>query len=186
MLRYFAYGSNMLCSRLERRGVVLLDRGIPAQIDGYRLAFNKASKDGSSKANLMRESMSVSWGVLFRVREDSLGGLDEAERAPTHYRRESVTVETAGGKSEAMTYVAQPNKILSEPDTPWDWYVALILAGAATYAEIPREWLRTILERANPKSSQGAPCKGLPEAIQQLKSAGCEKWQKILTTDWRN
>jgi hypothetical protein len=51
-LAYFAYGSNMLRLRLLARNVVLLDQGQPAEAEGFKLVFIKASIDGSTKANL--------------------------------------------------------------------------------------------------------------------------------------
>ncbi len=48
---YFAYGSNMKAERLEKRIQPVRKIG-KAKLSGWRLKFDKASKDGSSKANL--------------------------------------------------------------------------------------------------------------------------------------
>ena len=52
-------------------------------------------------------------GVLFSVDPNSLAGLDAAEGAPGHYRSAPATVRTQHGDREAITYFAQPDKLLS-------------------------------------------------------------------------
>ena len=180
-LLYFAYGSNMLRARLEKRGVVLLDKGQAAQVSDYNLVFNKQSIDGSSKANLMHAPGVSSWGVLFSVSSDSLAGLDTAEGAPDHYGRAAVLVLTKQGKREAMTYLAQPNKILKVPDRPYDWYLALILAGANSHADLPAEWITILREVVQPKPDTKTPARNtFTEAVAQLKAAGHGNWKDLL------
>ena len=86
-LAYFAYGSNMLRLRLLARNVVLLDQGQPAVAEGFKLVFNKASIDGSTKANLAPATRERTWGVVFTLDPGSLNDLDKAEGAPDHYLR---------------------------------------------------------------------------------------------------
>jgi len=162
------------------RCVVLLDEGQAAKIRDYALAFNKRSKDGSSKANLMPETGATSWGVLFTVDGSSLEGLNNAEGAPNHYRSERVIVESLNGKCDAMVYFAQPDKLLTTPDSPWDWYLALILAGAKACPDIPLEWLKNIRQIGNSKISYGKPPKEFAEAVTQLRAAGYDRWQELL------
>src|SRR5438876_10120350 len=107
-LAYFAYGSNMLRERLLARRVVLLDSGQPACAEGYKLVFNKKSDDGSAKANIVADSGTKCWGILYSVDTDSLKELDEAEGAPDHYRRENISLKFTADEQRAMTYVAQP------------------------------------------------------------------------------
>ena len=180
-IAYFAYGSNMLRARLLDRGVLLLDEGQPAQVKDYNLVFNKKSDDGSSKANLMPAPGATSWGVLFSVSSKSLAGLDSAEGAPVHYRRETVTVCTEQGERQAMTYLAQPDKVLPVPDRPWDWYLALILAGGKSYPDIPSDWIKKLRQigQAKPYIKQ-PPSKSFTEAVAQLKAAGHARWQDLL------
>ena len=50
---YFAFGSNMLSKRLERRCSSARVRALAAA-PGYEVAFDKLSEDTSGKANLVR------------------------------------------------------------------------------------------------------------------------------------
>ena len=180
-IHYFAYGSNMLRARLDERGVVLLDEGQAAQVSDYNLVFNKRSIDGSSKANLMPAPGPNVWGVLFLVNSNSLDGLDDAEGAPGHYRRTTVSVRTPQGKREAMTYLAQPNKVLTVPDRPYDWYLALIIAGARACRGIPEEWITHLRQVGQSKPYNETPLRStFFAAIAQLKAAGHINWQDLL------
>jgi cation transport regulator ChaC len=180
-IRYFAYGSNMLRARLLSRGVVLFDKGQPAQIANHKLAFNKKSNDGSSKANLMPTAGVITWGILFSVDPKSLAGLDAAEGAPRHYRSDAATVRTQQGDLEVITYFAQSDKLLSISDRPWDWYLALIIAGAKACPGIPDEWIRYLLQIGAPKQSAAQPSTSFLQAVAQLKAAGHDRWQDLLT-----
>ena len=180
-IHYFAYGSNMLRARLEERGVVLLDEGQAAQVSDYNLVFNKQSIDGSSKANLMPAPGANAWGGLFLVNSNSLDGLDDAEGAPGHYRRATVTVIRQGEKCEAMTYLAHPNKILKVPARPYDWYLALILAGARACPGIPEEWITHLRQVGQCKPDNETPPRNtFIAAIAQLNAAGYANWQDLL------
>jgi hypothetical protein len=179
-IQYFAYGSNMLRERLLARQVVLLNSGQPAFVNGFKLLFNKKS-NGSSKANLVREVGSKTWGVLFSVNSENLDKLDDAEGAPIHYRREyDFAVRTESGHLTAMTYLAQPDKILTIPDSPYDWYLALIMAGGKACPGIPLEWVNHIRQIGNSKESHGQPQDKYAEAVAQLKTAGYDRWQELL------
>ena len=180
-IQYFAYGSNMLRARLLDRGVVLLDEGQPVQIANHKLVFNKKSDDGSSKANLMPAADVTTWGILFSVDPNSLSGLDAAEGAPMHYRRDAATVRTQQGDREAITYFAQSDKLLSISDRPWDWYLALIVAGARACPGIPDEWICYLMQIGAPKQSAPPPSTSFLQAVAQLKAAGYDRWQDLLT-----
>jgi gamma-glutamylcyclotransferase len=184
-LHYFAYGSNMLRARLIARDVLLLDHGQPGSANGYNLLFNKRSDDGSSKANLVAAPGEKTWGVLFAVEPNSLDDLDNAEGAPDHYRREyGLRVQTPAGEVEAMTYLAQPGKIQANPGHPYDWYLALILAGALANPAIPRRWLAHLRQIAQPIADpRQPPRRTCSEAITQLRAAGHENWQDLLNPE---
>jgi len=181
---YFAYGSNMLRERLLYRHVVLLDRGEAAQIDGHSLNFNKWSTkgpNGSSKANLVEQPGETSWGVLFSVDSNSLTDLRRAEGYPDHYREATIVVDLPTGPREAMVYLAQPGKVLPPPDRPcWDWYLALMLAGAKACPGVPPEWIKHLRQIASFKESHGQPVDDFTEAVAQLKAAGHQRWRDLL------
>jgi gamma-glutamylcyclotransferase (GGCT)/AIG2-like uncharacterized protein YtfP len=179
-LRYFAYGSNMLRERVIARSVVLLDRGQPACAEGYRLLFNKKSDDGSAKANIDRELGTNCWGVLYSVDASSLTDLDAAEAAPDHYRRENIFVKIGTAEQEATTYLAQPQKTLTIPERPYDWYLALILAGAKACSGMPSGWIAELRRIGQSKPDSKSPLrKTFTEAVAQLKTAGCGRWEDL-------
>ena len=127
---YFAYGSNMLTERLQDR-VPSAEPVSSATLPGRTLRFHKRSKDGSGKCNLApasEESASVH-GVLFDFASDDLSALDEAEHRGYGYERRRVHPQTPNGSVDAFAYVAQPAYI-DDALRPYDWYRALVTAGA--------------------------------------------------------
>lgn len=188
ILPYFAYGSNMLRERLIARGVKLAAKEQAAWIEDYRLVFNKKSKDASSKANLMPECGQKSYGVLFFVDKDSLDKLNLSEGAPTHYQKTTVPIRTETNSYEALIYLAQYDHLVSDQDPndlhlPWDWYLALILAGAQACSNMPEEWIYFLKEASQFKISANSQTQNLDyrvKAISQLKAAGHANWQSLL------
>ena len=83
---YFAYGSNMLTTRLRSRcpGAILAGR---ADADGYAVEFSKPSKDKSGKATLRQAAGGRTAGVLFEIPEAELGLLDSHEGVGSGYER---------------------------------------------------------------------------------------------------
>lgn len=126
---YFAYGSNMLTERLRER-VPSAQPLTSAHLPGRALRFHKRSIDGSGKCNLVdADRESVVHGVLFRVNPDELTALDEAEHRGRGYERCRVHPQTPNQTVEAFAYVAQPAYI-DDALLPYDWYKALVVAGA--------------------------------------------------------
>lgn len=98
-----------------------------AEVPGFTLRFDKRGLDGSGKATLIPAPDHVQ-GVLFRMSPADLAALDRAESAARGYdRHDSITIRHDGQALRAMTYLApQPVAGLK----PFDWYLALVLAGA--------------------------------------------------------
>jgi hypothetical protein len=127
---YFGYGSNMLTSRLQER----VPSGDPVRtgtLRGYALRFHKRSRDGSGKCNIVPSSDEDArvHGVVFDVSSADLRTLDEAEQRGRGYERRNVVVRGAESAIEAFAYVAQPAYV-DDALLPYDWYHALVLAGA--------------------------------------------------------
>ena len=143
---YFAYGSNMLTSRLtdHERAPSAVKVGIGYLI-GRRLTFDKLSQDGSGKCDAERtdsESDCV-YGVIFKINSKDEKKLDKAEGLNKGYKKETVTVSTNDGSINAMTYIAIKKEAALRP---YRWYKALTIAGAIEH-NLPCnyiEWLRTI------------------------------------------
>jgi len=127
-LVYFAYGSNMLRERLDARcpNVRLLGNAV---LDGHRLTFDQFSHvDGSGKGGIVPAPGERVPGVLWTLPPGDLPALDLAESAGRGYERAGVTVTRAGGGAvEAITY--RPIDLRGDL-RPWDWYLALVVAGA--------------------------------------------------------
>lgn len=128
-LCYFAYGSNLLTNRLKKRcpGAVPTKR---AYADDWTVEFSKPSKDCSGKATLRRKTGSRTPGMLFEIPEAEVCCLDKCEGVGKGYERcDTFSVRLAeGGKIvQVATYLATRTK----PDCkPYDWYLALVIAGA--------------------------------------------------------
>lgn len=146
---YFAYGSNLNLSRMEKR-TGTCPEGRVARLPGYRLAFNKraAAGDGKVYANVIPQQGSEVWGMAYRCQPEMLNQLDRYEGvAGGHYRRETVQVVAEDGTLiQAVTYVAG-SQYLGPEGSPPDWYLEHILQGAR-YHQIPEEYIQTILQLA--------------------------------------
>ena len=128
---YFAYGSNMLTERLKAD-----DRCPGARVCGCAFAegtiieFSKRSRDGSGKATLVRAAGQRTPGVLFKIPNREGSALDSAEGVSNgYYRCNAFPVHLFGSDAviKAVTYLAESPKANLKP---YDWYLALIIAGA--------------------------------------------------------
>lgn len=110
MNHYFAYGSNMNPARVAERGLLVSEaRG--ARLPGYRLTFNKMSRDhsGHGHANIEFEPRSFIEGVLYKLAHpDEILKMDPFERAPWNYGREIIEVHSGETTIWAWTYFANP------------------------------------------------------------------------------
>lgn len=134
---YFGYGSNMLTPRLRAR-VPSAEPVLTATLDGHVLRFHKRSRDGSGKCNVVPSSADDArvHGVVFDVSSADLRALDEAEQRGRGYERTDVVVEGPDAAVEAFAYVAQPAYV-DDALLPYDWYHALVLAGAREHGLSP-------------------------------------------------
>lgn len=156
---YFAYGSNMLPARLRARcpSAVLLG---PATAPGHHLRFWKPGMDGSAKATLVAGTGETP-GVLFHLDIGDLASLDRAEGAGRGYERvDRLAVRHGTSALQAVSYMATAPR---EGLPAFDWYLALVLAGALLH-DLPqdhREDLRRIAWRPDPLPDRPARIAGL-------------------------
>ncbi len=127
-LYIFAYGSNLLRSRIAARCPSVALHGIGYTT--YRsVLFDKRSDDGSGKANAAytgREEDRV-WGVLHTMSAPDLAKLDVHE---TGYAFEKIRVlRVDGTTTPAFTYVAH-EACRAQGLAPYDWYLAYVVNGA--------------------------------------------------------
>jgi gamma-glutamylcyclotransferase (GGCT)/AIG2-like uncharacterized protein YtfP len=160
---YFAYGSNMLTSRLKSRvpSAVVVGTG---HLEGYRLAFDKVSDNGSGTC-AMRVGTPEDrvHGVLFTVDAAQRSELDRHEGLGLGYQYRPITVTTVNGPCEAGAYWATS---IDETLRPFDWYRDLVLAGAIEH-NLPDayvEALRKVEVRADKDGSRAAANRTSPPA----------------------
>ncbi|MCO6184984.1 gamma-glutamylcyclotransferase family protein [Rhizobium sp. L1K21] len=124
---YFAYGSNMLTARLAARCPSARVVGA-AHAPGFGLAFAKRGMDLSGKATLVPQTAQSQPGVVFAIKNEERLFLDQAE-GPGYHRHDDFKVMLAGSDDEltCSTYIARD---ILPGLVPFDWYVALIMAGA--------------------------------------------------------
>lgn len=146
---YFAYGSNLLKERLAARCPNLVYHG-NAYLPDYRLSFDQLSFDGSGKGACLASAGDRLPGVLWELPDCDLPALDIAEGRGKSYERLWVTVQTEQGEAKALTY--EPLRVTTG-SVPFDWYLALVIAGAMQY-QLPEEHIRFIRQ---------TPCKPDPE-----------------------
>jgi gamma-glutamylcyclotransferase (GGCT)/AIG2-like uncharacterized protein YtfP len=141
--KYFAYGSNMVHDRMAKRVPSSRVLG-PAELPGYSFCFNKLSKDGSAKANIISSGNpdDVVYGVLYELDEVDRPKLDRVEGLGKGYDITQVSVRTETGDQSALTYVAAPQAVRNKLK-PYLWYKNLVLDGAKLN-HLPPEYIRQI------------------------------------------
>jgi gamma-glutamylcyclotransferase len=139
---YFAFGSNMLFERLKKR-VPSARRLGTATLRGYTLRFNKVSKDGSGKANIVPspDPLALVYGVLYYLDDVERRLLDKAEGLGKGYQVRYLRVRRDGAEEEeAFAYVAAPGAIRDDLP-PFQWYRDIVIQGAAQN-RLPESYVR--------------------------------------------
>jgi len=143
---YFAYGSNMLTARLMAR---CPSANVIGQANAYdhALEFTKLSRDQSGKATIISTAGQglLTHGVLFEIAKSDLPRLDRAEGVGYGYDRyDDFKFRLAANDEHVTATVYLASKTVPHLK-PYDWYLALVIAGAhehglgAGYAERLRQ-----------------------------------------------
>jgi hypothetical protein len=138
LIPYFAYGSNMLTQRLRARCPSAVVRQI-AWVDNAAISFSKKSQDKSGKATIDFAAGKRIFGVVFDLADADLLGLDSFEGVGNGYdRKDDFLIQIMGSDEpiKAVTYLANPASI-DRALQPFDWYLALVIAGARQHALPP-------------------------------------------------
>ena len=138
---YFAYGSNMLSRRLQRRTPSAWPIGT-GFVEAHRLTFDKVSSDGSGKCNIESRSNPSDrvYGVLFSIKRDEANDLDEAEGLGSGYRKTEVRVVSPTGVHIAVAYIADRTNPLLRP---YEWYKEFVVRGAIEH-KLPAVYVRRL------------------------------------------
>jgi gamma-glutamylcyclotransferase len=167
-MKYFAYGSNMLSERLRARvpGATVLGT---ASVAGRQLQFHKRSKDGSGKCDIPQtgDPADIAHGVLFDVPDQQPAALDRAESAGYGYERTTIDVSFGGSDISAGVYLAVPQHTDARL-LPYDWYHALVVAGARQNS-LPADYVSRLADVPTKPDSDLAR-ETRREAIEALKS----------------
>jgi len=128
---YFAYGSNMLLERLQKRCKTACFLGV-AVAHGYTLDFSKKSKDdGSGKATIAKTGNDTAlYGALFEIDLNECPSLDWAEGSDYDRKDEFVVRRVDNDKELTVTTYIAKHDAMEKTLTPYHWYKELILAGA--------------------------------------------------------
>lgn len=153
---YFGYGSNMLTPRLQAR-VPSATPVSTAVLDGHVLRFHKRSRDGSGKCNVVPVSDADAGvhGVLFDISRSGLQDLDAFEQRGQGYERKQLTLDGPSSSVNAFVYVAQ-SAYVDDALPPYDWYRALVVAGARQHA-LPSSYvaeLASVQSRPDPNQNR--------------------------------
>lgn len=103
-----------------------------AFLQGYRFHFNKISKDGSAKGNIIKTNneSDIVWGVVYEIEMRDKLALDKEEGLNKGYNEETVTIKTAKLDSvETLAYIADEGAI-KESVLPYDRYRDLLVIGS--------------------------------------------------------
>ncbi len=118
---YFAYGSNMLESRLKER-ISAKYIGV-GKLNNYQFLCNKKSKFGSAKGNISTSQNNYVLGVLYEVVYSDLLELDKIEGG---YKRIEVDIELDEEIVKAFAY----ESIKTTDELPQKEYLDIIIKGA--------------------------------------------------------
>jgi gamma-glutamylcyclotransferase len=144
---YFAYGSNLSQDQKEARTGAVRSARV-ATLHGFRLVFNKRSKDGSGKANIVVDDKHIVWGVAYLCDSEAMAAMDRFEGVcDGGYCQLPVAVRTAGGEYlDAVTYVAGEAFVCFEL-RPSQTYLNTILEGARSHG-FPKDYVGSIVRIA--------------------------------------
>ena len=134
---YFAYGSNLLMSRMQGRVPSARACG-PARLRAHRLTTDKRGRDGTGKANLRHAPGQFVWGVLWSLDSEDWARLDAAEG---DYRRIAVCVENAAGE-RVQTQTYRSDRLTEDPALA-PAYKRCIVDGAREH-DLPEAWVRLL------------------------------------------
>lgn len=168
---YFAYGSNMLTTRLQARCPSARPVG-RAFARGWRVEFVKPGLDGSAKAGLVPDSQEEAHGVLFHIAREELPALDRAEAAGKGYDRDDAFVVVSASDNAEMAAVTYLPRQKRQDLKPYDWYHQLCLKGARQHGLPPTclARLEAVAAKADPKPKRPARLQAL-EALRLHQTA---------------
>jgi hypothetical protein len=155
--KYFAYGSNMLAERLQKRcpSATVISVAIAT---GWSLDFSKKSIDGSGKATIFSTKSGSVYGVVFEIAKSEMDALDKAEGCGFGYERNdafTISIIDSTDTIDAVTYIASSGH-RDDKLFPYDWYKELVLTGAKKNRLPPEHisFLNKFPDKSDPKAKR--------------------------------
>ena len=148
VIKYFAYGSNMLEKKLKDRcssaEKINPSEGSQHMIRKYRFRFHKKSSDGSAKCDARKtgDTSDIVYGVLFSINDEQIGALNKFEGLHYGYEKKVVNVidEKSSNEISALIYYATD---IDPTLKPYDWYKRQTVKGARDNG-LPEEYVKEI------------------------------------------
>jgi hypothetical protein len=150
---YFIYGSNLYEEQLKVRLKDIDENYLQKEkclLKGYEFTYNKRSKDGSSKANIIKTEKGTVEGIAILILENKL---DEFKKKwEDGYNKEEVNIQTENNinknsKDTFKAYTFISNNLTTVP--PSDEYVNIIIKGAYEN-NLSQEYIENKLMYAKP------------------------------------
>jgi gamma-glutamylcyclotransferase len=142
-IRVFSYGSNMLTRRLRERTPSAVAIAV-GRLDGHSLRWHKRGRlDGSGKCDILATGNAADsvHGVVFELAAADKPALDRAEGLGSGYEEKTIDVVVDGGA--LMRVCAYCATDIDASLLPYDWYKAVVVAGAREHG-LPGEYIRTL------------------------------------------
>jgi hypothetical protein len=106
---------------------------VSARLPNYRLVFNKHSKDGSGKANVVpTDNVPGVWGAVFELTKPDFDRLAEWEKG--YEPLKEVVYRPDGQPVETVTFIADAGPA---EKLPYTWYLRHITCGASQWGIEP-------------------------------------------------
>ncbi len=134
---YFAYGSNLKTKQFRCR-VQYVHKKIKAWLHGYTFRYNKKSKDGTSKANIVCSDREGTWGVCYEIDCYDFARLRDVYEK--YYNVIEVWTETGEVPIIAKTFISK--SFTTDPPNPD--YVRIVEEGAKEN-QLPRDYITKYL-----------------------------------------
>ncbi len=172
---YFAYGSNLLTGRLADR-CPSAQYYATACIDGLEIEFSKESReDRSGKATLVPSHGHRLYGVVYEVELIELETLNRIESGYDLKNDFKVPLLDTETPLTVKTYIA-PEQSRKPGLKPFDWYLALIVAGAVEHG-FPQDIIAAYQGIDFQIDREGA---SKSNALRLLRQAGFESIEQVL------
>lgn len=136
-MHYAAYGSNLHPARLAERLPAARLIGT-AHLPNWSLRFHKRSKDESGKCSILPGNDGV-YVAIFDISAADKRLLDGIEGLGSGYAGTVLSVPPFG---DCASYIAEESHV-DDTLRPYDWYKALVLAGAKFHG-FPEDYLARI------------------------------------------